>query len=434
MRARTILFAAILAAPSSGLGQTFLPERHFQDGWSKAPIGGAIPAPEVRPAPVLGSDGGPIHDEHDMIAHMHMTLKAYEMYASQYDGGELGRYIGGIKDGKPSDVGHGTVVAGAYEEDVPFLNPFGELIPVLRHFWDCRKGPYEGIVGSDSSVDRAQKYFTGGYGLDGGYDESWSENLGEDEFKGERGLGAVALYRKGDKAKAYWYLGHAAHLLEDLTVPAHALLWPHVVPGMDSYEFHIKTRYPRWDKVPADPIEAFDSLYELFYKTGLVTVGFDAGFAGGLTSGIDGTADKGRRRAGGFTESELDEEGDILVPLLYKRVAALFLRFYREVDRTPPVVRLAVGMAASGTVELSTAAEDEESGVNKAGYRFFYSCVEGGSWSAWREVPGGSTGPQARFKAPHGALCAVKVQAMDAAGNSGESSPSYLTGLGRSRH
>lgn len=61
---------------------------------------------------------------------------------------------------------------------------------------------------------------TGGYGLDGSYDKTW---------KG-RGDGAVALYRKGEKARAYWYLGHIAHLVEDATENGGWSAWERI-PG-----------------------------------------------------------------------------------------------------------------------------------------------------------------------------------------------------------
>ena len=90
--------------------------------------------------------------------------------------------------------------------------------------------------GYDSSVDRAQKYFTGGFGLKGSYDKGW----GKKEVEGH---GILWHYKHGDTALAYWYLGHAAHLLEDATVPAHVLLYPHPLKNADRYETYMGAHY-----------------------------------------------------------------------------------------------------------------------------------------------------------------------------------------------
>ena len=181
-----------------------LRESHFSSGWSDLgdrPLADVPPAPESPPQTPPPGDDGEVGDEHNPVAHMAITRRAYALYASRYDGGELAYYIGDYANDKPPP-GKNTVVAGSYEEDMPFDNPWHEAVSQMRHFWDYRKGDTAGLMGYDSSVNRSQKYWTGGFGLDGSYDAKWSENLGK--RKGVKGEGVLGLYRKGEKGKAYW--------------------------------------------------------------------------------------------------------------------------------------------------------------------------------------------------------------------------------------
>lgn len=371
------------------------------------PVGPGAPVA----APAHAED--PVEDQHNPVVHMAIARLAYRLYASQYEGGELARYIGDYSSDTPPP-GHDTVVAGAFEEDKPRQSPFNDAAPVMRHFWDLRLGDARGLAGFDSSVNRAQKFWTGGFGLDGGYDELWSTNDGA--HRGTMGRGAVELHARGEKGKAYWYLGHIAHLVQDLTVPAHAHLWPHPAK-MDAYEHYIKARYRERTGVPSGAVESFGTPYELFRRTGEVTLRYDAGVGAGPLKGKDGTADAGRRRAGGFSEGELGEEADVLYALSVKRVAALFLLFYRAVDKRGPVVDLEV--APDGG--LSATAEDSVSGVARTGYRFDFCRLDGSAAPEWRPVSEAASGPAARFAPPAPGLYAFRATAVDAAGNVGVS-------------
>ncbi|MFH1726665.1 MAG: hypothetical protein ABII00_18800 [Elusimicrobiota bacterium] len=428
----------LLCAAGAESREQSLRERYFQAGWATVDAGAEAPVPDApgRPLPAeddpSGGTDAPVRDLHNPIAHMFFTRQAYLMYAAQFSGGELSRYIGEFDGNKPPAGAHDTVLAGTYDEDQPRLNPFGDVIPNLAHFWDCRKGPFAGIPGSDSAVNRAQKFFTGGYGLDGKYDRAWGDGRGR--LAGKRGMGAVALYRAGEKNAAYWYLGHVAHLLEDLTVPAHAHRWAHLLPGSAVYEEFIKSAYPRWSEVPSGPVDSFETLYDLFLRTDTVTLRYDTGSGSGPLRGRNGTVDAGRRRAGGFTQEELDEEGDALIPLAIRSAAALFVYFYRQVDEAPPRVTLsypasadpeAATLALGPAVELSASAVDAASGVDRKGFRFLHARRSADGWSAWGEVPGDG-GPRARFAPEPGVLYAVKATARDAAGNLGESAVGYL--------
>lgn len=373
-----------------------------------------IEVPPVGPGVAVTASAhaeDPVEDQHNPVVHMAIARLAYRLYVSQYDGGELGRYIGDYSSDQPP-AGHDTIVAGAFEEDKPRKSPFGDAAPVMRHFWDLRLGDARGLAGFDSSVNRAQKFWTGGFGLDGGYDEHWSTNDGT--HRGTMGRGAVELHARGEKGKAYWYLGHMAHLVQDLTVPAHAHLWPHPAK-MDAYEHYIKARYSERTGIPAGAVESFSTPYELFRRTGEVTLRYDAGVGSGVLKGKDGTVDAGRRRAGGFSDEELAEEAEVLYALSVRRVAALFLLFYRAVDKTGPTVDLDVRPDGS----LSAVATDSESGVARRGYRFEWRRLDGAP--VWQAVEGGPSGPNARFYPPAAGLYALRAWAFDAAGNSGVS-------------
>jgi hypothetical protein len=141
------------------------------------------------------------------------------------------------------------------------------------------------------------------------------------------------LYNHGEKAKAFWYLGHIAHLLEDATVPAHVHLFAHVVDWMDAYETYMGKAHQRFPVDSTGQIEHFDNLLDLFRSTALVSAQFDCGNGGGLSGGVDGTVDRGHRRKGGFTKAKLDDEGKTLMPLAFNRVAALYQLFFEEAAR-----------------------------------------------------------------------------------------------------
>lgn len=391
-----------------------IPEKYFHDGWSRieAPPAAVPAATESRSS--AGRDF-PIDIQHNPFAHMHITQKAYELYASRYDGGELSRFIGGYDDNGPRSDNDDTIVGGSYDEDKPFKNPFNEVSSILRHFWDCRGGFDRGLAGYDSSVNRAYKYWNGGFGYNGTYDLAWSKN--DNRRPGKRGEGVLSLYRRGEKARAFWYLGHVAHLLEDITVPAHAQLWPHPVSGSDAYEKYISEHHKNWNNLPAGAIESFPSLYELFLRTALVSKGYDAGYKAGDYGGKDGEIDRGRRRADGFSEQELKEEADILLPLAVKRAAALFVLFYKEVDSSPPTLALSVSPGPGAQLILSATARDSQSGVDRTGYLFEYAAWDKSSWTPWSQAAQAAAGPDVFFSPSPGTDYAFRVRVSDAAGN-----------------
>ena len=129
-------------------------------------------------------------------------------------------------------------------------------MPYLRHFWDRghldNATPLEGgLLSNDTAVNRAYKYWTGGYGWDGSYDNEW------DDGYGIKGKGAIQLYMDGNKNNAYRYLGHIVHLLTDMALPAHVLNDLHggiMLGGDDEYEDWISTNTNYKTQLSQEPV------------------------------------------------------------------------------------------------------------------------------------------------------------------------------------
>jgi hypothetical protein len=400
---------ALLALCSLSARAADIQTTYFGSGWAAVPQDSAPPAPKVKASETQGLP--PIGDMHNPVAHMDITLKAYQVYAARYGGGELAQYLGTVNGDSPANDNEDTVVAGSFDEDKTFKNPFNDMFPMARHFWDYHGGLHKGWNGYDSSVNRAHKYWSGGYGIEGKYDSDWGS-------KGKEGEGVLGLYKKGDKAKAYWYLGHVAHLVEDLCVPAHNLLFTHIGEGTDMYESYMAKHFKNWSPPAGTPVESFDALLDIFTETAKITHNYDAGH-GADKEGADGDVDRGARRADGFTESELKEEGDVLMPLAYERVAELFLYFYKQIDKQPPRVTLNAPASLSNEVILSAEASDSQSGVDLRSLR--YQVREGRGWT---DLPGGA------FRGEPGRSYSFRARVSDAVGNQGISESAGWTAGG----
>ena len=140
--------------------------------------------------------------------HQWIATEAHEFFAAQFGASNL-------------DGGIDEIATGAFNEDEPGQNPFGNdgLLnhPSNRHFWghdaSFQRTFDDGFSHYDSAPNRAIKYITGGYGYTGVLDGEWEPAAGQ---------GAAALYAAGNLPAAYEYLGHAAHLLQDISLPAHS--------------------------------------------------------------------------------------------------------------------------------------------------------------------------------------------------------------------
>jgi len=81
----------------------------------------------------------------------------------------------------------------------------------------------DGLFGFGSAANRAIKYFTGGLGYNNTFDTDWGDGQGA-----VRGEGVTHQYRSGSKGTAYYWLGHAIHLVQDLALPTHSLADQHL--------------------------------------------------------------------------------------------------------------------------------------------------------------------------------------------------------------
>lgn len=328
--------------------------------------------------------------------HQHLSREGFRLFTDQFKPGDL------------TSAQENNFVRGAFEEDEDGRNPWGEgsrvgavNSPSLRHFWAhdafFGRGPTAGLLGYDSAPNRSYKYFTGGFGFEG-RDGVWGNGQGA-----VPGRGIVAAYRAGDKRLAFEYLGHVAHLLQDMTVPVHAHADQHLELdgiGIDPDPFHDwvdgiafssslinnprriasfnEDAAPRWRTYGAVPlsqsrdlrrpqtlgqitpgrgsvVSVVDPLYGLFLETAGAADDYD-------TKGYLGQADRGGRgfheepeldRFGlptgreilvssyrDFDPRELDTMARFLVPRAVTATAELLRYFYATLDGEGPVVRL----------------------------------------------------------------------------------------------
>jgi hypothetical protein len=129
--------------------------------------------------------------------HQHLAHLALQLLQDRYPNAEVSAYIYWIKHGEWDED---------YNYDTHLCAHIGDLV-TMHHFWDADlPNLFETYEGYDNAYDRAIQY--------------WNE--------------AIYAYSVGAKGQAYEYLGHIAHLLQDMSVPAHAHLDKHL--HKDFYE------------------------------------------------------------------------------------------------------------------------------------------------------------------------------------------------------
>lgn len=103
-----------------------------------------------------------------------------------------------------------ALIEGAWEEDGPLRN----VLRSFDHFWNPDQGFNAGLPLYVSALTVANLYFKN----------------------------AVDAHKTGDFVRSYYWLGRVAHLLADMSVPAHVHLDPHPT---DAYEAFTKQSYMR---------------------------------------------------------------------------------------------------------------------------------------------------------------------------------------------
>ena len=241
-------------------------------------------APKSPQMPFYDTDPSPVHEW--------IALQAYNKLPSSALKDSLANYL-------PTD--DGTVFYS-----IPFYPPDGWWYdddgPYIRS-WALIEGTWEEDRG-DEIFEIAghvlyKRYFNHFWNPDGDYDDGlffiwpWSSALemAQDHFQK-----AVSYYNSGNTTAAYYWLGRTAHLLMDLTVPAHVQLDPHPGPLGDgdnyeeftgSWEFHYKhiTSSSPSTTIPSVPFTTYPGytppqfngdLTNLFYQLANKTDEFDS--------------------------------------------------------------------------------------------------------------------------------------------------------------
>jgi hypothetical protein len=377
--------------------------------------------------------------------HQWLTYNAFLFYNSQFSGSELAQFIGDWQDyGRQHHRTNGDdndVIEGTFDEDVsapiiyPFdngfhwdivpQNPLGQSIPYEQHFVAGGDGDeiYDGWSTFASAVTQALSY--------------WQPYV-------------LATY-PANAALAYYYLGHVAHLVEDMTVPAHVHNDAH--PIRDAYEYTMGEygNYLLWGYgeaarvAPVNPIPIPSDLVSLLRET----IDYTEEYPSNGQDGEDGPEIPDAflhrpdlvSRAGGFTgdgavlnassSNEITTIADDLMPWAMEKVAALFRLFYSLVDTTAPAVSLVTWFGADeagavlkpGRFHIAAAAQDDSSGYDTDGFRFR---IERQNGNIWEHVPVSPNAGRFEFTAPGDGLYRISVEVSDAARNVGRSSTGYF--------
>jgi len=415
-----------------------------------------------------------VSDKH--LAHQWITQQGWRLFQYQFGSSEIDSYLGNVAEYVTGPKAF--VIEGVYDEDTKNNNPFnnggGLDHPSLRHFWDHNSNFIrvfdDGLGAYDSAANRAVKYFTGGEGVTGVVDSDW----GTGPFA-TAGRGIEQEYALGNKSLSYYWLGHAAHLLQDLSVPAHSHNDAHLegftVIGNDPDPLHDwadgrafavsgsgddvrgpadfndvdSHRYERWafnatqkgvgrigssepfvkadivspgqihdrynnngynleinQSVPSGYTDAILPLYLLELEAAQVSSRYDS-------KDVDGQLDQGTRRAdrprnplddislnpkyNNWTQAELDEVADVVVPAAMYDTAALIRFFYSRIDSTPPVTSIQNLSAQQNNptrIQLTVnepqrainvnAQASDFSGVDLDGFKYSWEKFDGANW------------------------------------------------------
>lgn len=169
------------------------------------------------------TDIGPLYDDVPPV-HGWIALQAYNKLASAPKT-EIGLYLptsssswyysstfsapsGWSNDPDAHYSDSEALIEGAWEEDNPWTRS-------LEHYWRPDGGYDDGLYLDRSALQKAQE-------------DLWQQ--------------AIDAYNSGNKARGYYLLGRVAHLLMDMSVPAHTLLDEHFP---DSYETFTENNYTK---------------------------------------------------------------------------------------------------------------------------------------------------------------------------------------------
>jgi len=196
---------------------------------------------------------------------------------------------------------------------------------------------------------------------------------------------AIALYKKGTLDSAYYELGRVAHLLEDMSTPAHVhldlhfpyLVWlEQLLLGPDSYEDYIGDAYGTKDKFQAafsvegrqfvdtdaagmsdyDPagFEGNIRLYRLFYSMASKAKQWDSDEKDGLGGNGQGGGSlnyyDNSRKEYVISDTNCQRIANDLMNQALDHVAGLYVLFYNETHPTSPPPANAAPVLSQGNV------------------------------------------------------------------------------------
>lgn len=185
-----------------------------------------------------------------------------------------------------------------------------------EHFWDPITGlglPNWPFPNFSSAATRAQNY--------------WNSS----EF--------LPAYSNGNYQLAYRTLGRIAHLAMDMGVPAHVNLDAHVIT-----EFYEKTYITNAaNRVHATAVSTNSDVQAIMRVIALASRNFDS-------DDVDGLADRGARRAGGFTNAEGAGIAQVCYPGAEAAAGGIFKLFYDTVHPVVQLIRPAQAEVHSGLI------------------------------------------------------------------------------------
>lgn len=392
----------------------------------------------------------------DTYVHQWIAQQAVAFYQSQFAGGEIAAYLGTVPDSNdeawyPVDTTHWSqftgddLLEGVYEEDT--------LGIWMRHFVAGGDGP-EMTMGLDKVpadddliLETLLKGAVTEFITDPEDGRYWSA------YEAAEPLWQQALdsYRQGDKALGYYHLGRVAHLVADMTVPAHVHLDRHAAlqDDGDFYEktTSVSTRFLSWGVEaqrggPVGPVRDYASLPDLLTATVDYTEEYPSWNQAGVlqVAGDDeaGIPNTGRHRPDlvsvldGWDMDDYWVLADDLMPWAMEQTAALLRLFYRQVDAAGPTVEWVTAFGPSQAEASSQSARllaevraaDGVSGYQAEGFRFVIETQVDGDWSVYHEADPHSG--ILRLRLAENGLYRIQATVADAAGHAGSTGYGYF--------
>lgn len=376
----------------------------------------------------------PLHKVETPV-HQWIAKEAYDYFVSQIEGADISSYLGTISGSHGNN--QNTLLEGTAAEDKSCRPPLYQCwpdMPYFRHF--C-----EGADGSE--IDNGYLWYDSA--------PTQAENIWQY---------AIDTYTS-NKALAFYYLGHVAHLVGDMTVPAHTHNDPHVqiLGDGDAYEetiaysdnfklwYYGGGRSGDWDyHLPLRGCHPSRGCsYWVFYRTANFTEDYDSDDYDGdgppyynpddypETWHRPGEVD----RSDGIDIGEITIIGDDLMPYAIRRIAELYRRFYREVDTSAPSCTMTYPTSedvsnpdyrtSTSAFNLTAGGSDSQSGIINWSYHFRYSYWTGSSWTDWADVLPSPTDSSVSFDPPYNnKKYAFYVYVWNGAGLAGASNVKYL--------